>query len=358
MKNLNKKIIVPTLALAMGACLAGSISGTVAWFQYSTRAQAAFIGTSAHCSEMLEIKSLGPTATAFKTELSSSEVNNMSGYGTDLQPISSGAYTLDDAIAPANFYKNPIYQIEDSSLWGAATNANFVQLQFQLRVRDINSSSAYLAHNLYLTDLSIVSLNDAGTLDVNDDEDTTNNNDLYKAIRVHIAAGSYHKTFAADGVGTNAKVSTDTHGQLDLNNDGKLDTNARYEWNAAGTVINYGGTSAVQEVNNASKTGMFADDSDPSAIASHAGTAGLIGAIPANENGLTVTVTMWIEGWTKLSEPVAGNYDSDPNNDGNTADKQASVIWDPATYLGKKFGVGLRFATELHADNATEHPAP
>ena len=343
MKMNKKSIIVPALALAMGAALAGSISGTVAWFQYSTRAQAAFIGTSAHCSEMLEIKSLGPTATDYKSELDSSEVKNMSGYGTDLQPISSGAYTLDAAIAPANFYKNPIYQIDNSTYWGAAANANFVQLQFNIRLRDVNASDGWLTgHNLYLTDLSIVSLNAGGT-------EVDGSNDLYKAIRVHIASGDYHKTFAADGVGTNATVVTDTHGQLDLNNDGKLDTTARYEWGAAGTVINYGGTEAQQTVNNASKSGMFANDTDPTAIASNAGTAGLIGSIPADATGITVTVTMWIEGWTKLQTPPTGNYDNDPNGDGDSADKQNSPVWDPATYIGKKFGVGFRFATELHS---------
>ena len=101
MKISKNKIIVSTLALAMGAALAGSVSGTVAWFQYSTRAQAAFIGTSAHCSEMLEIKSLGPTATAYKSELLSSEVKNMDGYGTDLQPISSGDMALDAGVGRA-----------------------------------------------------------------------------------------------------------------------------------------------------------------------------------------------------------------------------------------------------------------
>ena len=320
--KMNKKIIVSTLALAMGAALAGSISGTVAWFQYSTRAQAAFIGASAHCSELLEIKSLGPTATDFKSELASSEVKNMEGYGSDLQPISSGAYTIDSAITPANFYKNPIYQFADSSKWGAATNANFVQLQFQIHLKDVTASGTdYLSgHNLYLTDLSIVGLNSAGNA-------TDANNELYKALRVHVAAGDYHKTFAADGVGSAATITTDTHGQLDLNGDGNVDTNERYEWDAAGTPIEYGGTTAQQEVHNVSKSGTLASDANPSSIV--AGTAGLIGSIPANAAGITVTVTMWIEGWQKL---------------GTTP----SAIWD-ATLAGAKFGVGFRFATELHS---------
>ena len=326
MKISKNKIIVSTLALAMGAALAGSVSGTVAWFQYSTRAQAAFIGTSAHCSEMLEIKSLGPTATAYKSELLSSEVKNMDGYGTDLQPISSGDMALDAALTPANFYKNPIYQINDSSVWGAATNANFVQLQFYVRLRDVNSSDGWMEdHNLYLKDLSIVSLNAAGT-------EVDNSNDLYKAIRVHVAAGDYHKTFAANGVDSAATIITNTHGNLDLNGDGNLDTTARYEWNAAGSLIDYG-TSGTQTVNNASKSGMFADDeTDPTSI--DAGTAGLIGEIPNDANGLLVTVTMWIEGWTTLSDGVGESTNA--------------AVWEPATYIGKKFGVGFRFCTELH----------
>lgn len=332
MKMNNKKIIVSTLALAMGAALAGSVSGTVAWFQYSTRAQAAFIGTSAHCSEMLEIKSLGPTASAFAGDLDSTKVNNMDGYGTDLQPISSGALTADAAITPASFYRNPVYQITDSSNWGLATNANFVQLQFQLHVKDVNKGeAAYLGgHNLYLTNLSIVGLNAGGTA-------VDNNNDLYKALRVHVAAGEYHKTFAAGGTGGAETVTTATNGQLDLNGDGNLDTAARYEWDgAAGDPLTYGDGSQV--VHNADKAGVLADDTDAKAIATNKGTAGLIGAIPANEAGITVTVTMWIEGWQQLSDGVGESTNAS--------------VWEPATYIGAKFGVGFRFATELHEAHA------
>ena len=91
------KIIISTLALAMGAALAGSVSGTVAWFQYSTRAQAAFIGTTAHCSEALEIKAnaVGATASAdgFSTELTAAQVATATGItsGTAVEPITYGA---------------------------------------------------------------------------------------------------------------------------------------------------------------------------------------------------------------------------------------------------------------------------
>ena len=51
-----KKIIVSALALAMGAALAGSISGSVAWYQYSTRAAAQIAGTAAGTVGSLQVK--------------------------------------------------------------------------------------------------------------------------------------------------------------------------------------------------------------------------------------------------------------------------------------------------------------
>ena len=324
----------------MGAALAGSISGTVAWFQYSTRVQAAFIGTSAHCSEALEIKSMGPTASDWATELDSSKVKNLDGYGTKLAPISSGALTADAALTPANFYKNPVYQVADSSKWGAASNVNFVQLKFQFHLKDIDggNSASYLGgHKLYLTDLSIVSLKDGDP----SGQVVDANNDLYKAIRVHVASGDYHKTFAA-GSGSANTMDTDVHGNLDLNNDGSLDRVASYEWESQGALIDYG-ASGIQTVYDVKKAGVLANDSDPTNIS--AGVAGEIGTIASGLNGLEVTVTMWIEGWTKLDVAPTANA----GNTSETAD--ASAVWDPATYIGKNFGVGFRFATSLHADN-------
>ena len=48
MKTYNaKKVVVSVLALAMGAGIAGSISGSIAWYQYSTRTTAQLQGVSA-----------------------------------------------------------------------------------------------------------------------------------------------------------------------------------------------------------------------------------------------------------------------------------------------------------------------
>lgn len=335
--KMNKKIIVSTLALAMGAALAGSVSGTVAWFQYSTRAQAAFIGASAHCSEALEIKanSVGaePSESGFTTELTAAQVAAATSItaGTAIEPITYGTtLAADGALTASNFKKNPIYQHFGYSEWIDATSANYYQFELNFRVKDIDgSSSSYLSKKLYLTNLDIVSLTSA---DVKDDD-----NDLYKAIRVHISCGSTNLLFCKDGT-TNATSETVLGAKLDLNNDGYLDKTPSYEWDPAGTVTAYGDASLKQTANNIGGY-TFANDSNPSAI-----TGSELGTISATATGgLKVTVTMWIEGWSVLGTAQSGNA-ANPGEE-----TSYEKLWDPATYIGEHFGVGFRFACEAHA---------
>lgn len=379
--KMNKKIIVSTLALAMGAALAGSVSGTVAWFQYSTRAQAAYIGTSAHCSEALEIQAVKSGQdlddAKWTTELSSSDIQAAVTGGTDLEPISSMAMGSTDklpVIGGSNsdkddpkFYKNPIYQFTDKEAWHKAVAANYVQFDLYFRVKDIKgeSSATYLSKNLYLTDLTIKSINEPS------------NTNLYKAIRVHFATNestpSYNLFAYDDGTDAAATVSTNVYGNLDLNRDGKFDQSAGYEWDTRSTLV-YGDANAQQVAKNAahkdsnSKVDVLADDSDPYAIVAN---NGLLGVVPATSGVFKVTVTIWIEGWQKLSEDVEAvegvhytQEEIDAAQEGDAAygkttndwktqpvEGKNGADWDAATYIGKKFQVGMRFAVPAHGDN-------
>ena len=67
------KISISALAICTTASIVGAITGTVAWFQYSTRAQVAYTGTTVHCSQNLRISLDGNT---WKTELQSSDTQN------------------------------------------------------------------------------------------------------------------------------------------------------------------------------------------------------------------------------------------------------------------------------------------
>ena len=382
---MNKKIIVSTLALAMGAALAGSVSGTVAWFQYSTRAQAAFIGTTAHCSEMLEIQATAvgadPAENGWKTELLASDIATASNETSSLlTPITTGAMAKNDALpkvitTPDNpdtdeydpvygtdpaFYSNPIYQHFEYNKWEKATAANYIQFDLHLRVRDVNGSSdLFLPKDVYLQNLSIVSLNDAGNVNGNAEDE---NSDLYKAIRVHFACASKNALFANDGVTTSATdIETLVSDKLDLNNDKKLDTTEAYSDWQTGEEKFYGGAEGAKQVAyNVNEAGLFADDSDPTLPdAAHIGTLGSLGATTASAN-VKITVTIWLEGWqqfgeTKYTAAEAAEYNEAHASEPGHVDVQegdvknaANAIWDPATYIAKRFGVGMRFVVPAH----------
>ena len=49
------KIIIPLLATVAGVSIVGGISGAVAWYQYNTRANASFVGSSVAESGVLQI---------------------------------------------------------------------------------------------------------------------------------------------------------------------------------------------------------------------------------------------------------------------------------------------------------------
>ena len=51
-----KKLVIAGMGAAMIAAAVGSIGGTVAWFQYNTRATASYTGAAAHCTENLEVR--------------------------------------------------------------------------------------------------------------------------------------------------------------------------------------------------------------------------------------------------------------------------------------------------------------
>ena len=79
--KLNKnKIIVSALALAIGGSLAGSVGSTIAWYQYSTRANVSFLGQASGISGNLQMRFAGEGANAWRTRITKEEMaNNMVG---------------------------------------------------------------------------------------------------------------------------------------------------------------------------------------------------------------------------------------------------------------------------------------
>lgn len=332
------KIIIPTAMLAVGVALVGSVSSTLAWYQYSTKAQAAFIGTSVGQSENLEIKKFDAK---WASNLPSAEVEKLANASQkNLIPVTPGVAAVtgnmgkDDALpAIANFHNSIETGVAGYGENRTDVTANVIQFTLNIRYKKAAEEVSYEAKALKLVDLTIV--------------DSTANNqvnqgDLYKAVRVHFSAGDSHRLYANDETNIAEQgnepayretITTNTYGFLDTGNNGKngqgepiYDKGLGYEWETANQENVMYGIENSQQVAYNSKNASNLEWT--------------IGTLPEDdENGLAVTVTIWLEGWQKLSGIPSGNADS--SGEGNT-----SAMWDPLKYTNKKFNVGMRFKAE------------
>ena len=257
MKIKKKSIIIPAFALLIGASLAGSITGTVAWYQYSTRTNAAYLGVSGGTTGNLQMRIKGQEA--WQTTFSVNDINeyiasdtlNTAGYGKNIVPVTSGAMGKDDAL-PANMYANPKVGVGPYANWDVADNGSFLRIPLQLRYveRDGNYQTIggkqvdeeEAARDVYLSDLLIQE-------DVNSE-----NADLSNAIRFHIYSFEDDSAETGEGVDhikdgskLNRLVSkqggnTVVQGKLDLDGNGLPDkgyqNGGKYgNFNSANTLV-------------------------------------------------------------------------------------------------------------------------
>ena len=97
--KLNKKIIVPALSLLAGASLVGSVSGTIAWYQYSTRANVSYIGSSAGVIGNLQIRlPNGEWGTQIQTDDVLDYLSTEGIYGSEVEPVTPGALQKNDSL--------------------------------------------------------------------------------------------------------------------------------------------------------------------------------------------------------------------------------------------------------------------
>lgn len=335
--KLFSKLAVTMMTVALGAGIVGSISGTVAWFQYSTRSTVAYEGAAAHCSENLQIRIRhGDDTGTYKWEQDLS-VAKIKAYleddaagnrvnSTQLRPVTSGELNANKVAT--KFYKNPIYQYASTTTWGEADDQNdYVVIPLELRVKDVTGSTTdtFLAKKIYISD---VTLQGAAT------QDTGVTTDVSPALRMGVKAGETgaatltdYATFSKDG------ADVDVFGALDLNGDGHDDKDGIYSDWAAGNEIVYGDKDKVAKATGLTKaaddtTVGVANDADPYDIVGKE-----IGSTAANKT-LSVDLVIYIEGWTKLGTGSA-----------------ATALWDAGTSVGYKFNAGIRFSAEAHNDN-------
>ena len=375
MKIKKRSIIIPAFALLIGASLAGSISGTVAWYQYSTRVNAAYVGVSGGTSGNLQMRikdgNYGQDGD-WITRLSVSDIQtyllsaaNTNEYGRNIIPITSGDMAKDDAV-PQNFYGNPVYGQEGgyASSWLVASKQNYVVIPLQLRYveRDGQKENGVdeksLAKEVYLTDLLIQGDH------ANTDDAENIKQDLSDAVRFHINAYSDDDALVpANHV--NRLISkkggtTITSGQLDLDGDNLLDFKYNSDKYGFGgnetTALVYGegyqtAFSSETEVRSGTYYNYKGDAATDSAVYPMIAAPVAAGSMDIAENSkeydtdksksigstvasdskyLNVNITIWIEGWQTFENPTSHKH---------------KPIWN-LDYIGSSFDVGFEFAVD------------
>lgn len=315
MKTRKIKLGAIMLSSARGLAFIGSIGGTIAWYQYSTLATAAVSGSSAKCTENLQVAVGTGEGLTFKSSLTTNDISNYlkttraeadKETVTVLKPVTAGNQERN---ATLNGLKsNPVYQHGPYTDWEDAVNTDYVTFPLTFRVLDIDGKNSNTLLNrdskLGLSDITIEGKDVAG----NEAEGKT---DISSAIRVHFSSKDGDDD--VNRLVSKTGVETVTHGPLDLNGDGADDTMAKYEWDNNSTVIDYGSADSKETYYSA------AEMSTKEGI----NYTNYIGVIPANQT-LTVNVTIFREGWQVL--------------EGST-----TAIWDATKVIGANYRVGRSF---------------
>ena len=310
--NIKKKsIIIPAFTLLIGAALAGSVTGTVAWYQYSTRVNTAYVGVSTGESGNLQVKlGSGEWSTRLTFDQIGTYLQGQSS-GTQMAPITSGNMAKDGDL-PAKFYRNPIPGHGPYAEWEEADATNYVAIPLKLRyVKRDNGVESDDVKSIYLSDLTIQK----------DPLANTERNDISAAVRVYIECGSYKHLISLGG------GSIDTNGKLDLDADGNPDqayngTDKRYGFDG-GTLadVTYGaGTQEAYAVSD-----LLVTPNDSNLNLANVSDDKIIGKTA--DGGVDMTITIWVEGWQELG---TGTYPS---------------LWD-SKFIESSFDVGFEFAVD------------
>ena len=239
--KLNKnKIIVSALGLVIGASLAGSVSGTIAWYQYSTRANVSFIGQASGFSGNLQMRFANndDASNSWRTRITWQEMKaelERTHFADKIIPMTYGQMGRDEALPQAGAYVQPKYGLKNMASWGKASNKHYAQFELQLRYNErdgvkegeaqAEKDEKNVEKKVYLSKL---------VLQQDGLNEEKGKSDLSSALRVHISSsykemeGEGENAHLGDVQSKNKLISKDggavlTEGKLDLNNDGKDD---------------------------------------------------------------------------------------------------------------------------------------
>lgn len=312
------RLIVPALSLLVGVTLAGSISGTIAWYQYSTRANGAYLGMAGGTSGNLQLRLNGGEWLTRLTKNDIASYLSANNIGQKVQPITSGNMDKDDAL-PTDFYANPIAGRGEYAKWQKAKIANYVSIPLELRfVENDGSGLKNIEKDVYLSDLYIAA----------DAANGTEKKDLSDAIRFHVSSSAGINRLISKNGGSIA-----TKGKLDLDGDGENDqayTGNKYGFGEGNTLedVIYGEGNQVAyaaKVEDGILVKTNDEDLDLDELELNGVSKSIGKTLTSDTEFLKVNITVWVEGWQEFA---------------------GSPIWD-VDYIDSQFDIGFEFATDI-----------
>lgn len=340
--KINKKVLIPLFATAMGLSVVGGVGGAVAWYQYNSRVTASYVGTSVVDTGVLQIATTsdngqGGLAYNWGRDYYKYDEN------TKLTPVTFGGIESD--ALPGTAYTNPSpeagYQAGYAG-WEVAENGK-QYTQFSLYFRSIvaDASSAgdvnttlkegykMVSRKVYLSDQSIF-------------ECVQGNNQVKvadEALRVHVAVQNENDEVVSSKIiaKTEHPVSDKLKlwGPLDLDGNGSADTyhDDLFHHDAVVAAGVNDGDEMVYGVKNDAQTTVAFDDlvaaRDGEKIA--AADADKFVFETSESAPVKVTFTIWLEGWELFANTSEATY--------------AVNMWNPKYTAETEVKVGLMFDT-------------
>lgn len=326
------KLLAGGLMTAIACGIAGSITSTFAWYQYSNSHTTSMHGISVGASQNLQLKLDGVTGADWVNgNLVWDDVGDVKGISSafttaqkdasgnvKLSPVSNGANDGSSALN-ATWYGNP----DGSQSTLPEVTTGFMQFSFYARIAETvdGTNWTYPAGTLYVTDIAGVAQK------------------VPHAVRMHVQMGNSQT--ASDNTCFVVNPVEKTADDVLLS--ATLTQSRKYDWEATATSTSIAyrlptnatkDTAADGDPEGTVYAGHLVSLADSAIVATHdaqndnALTGGKSHAIPSNEGaGLKITVTVWIEGFEQAKDAT------------DTATE--SQWWDVATSVGDAIKAGF-----------------
>ena len=289
--KINKKLLIPVFATAMGLSVMGGLGGAVAWYQYNSKVSASFVGASVADTGVLQISEDGSnwTRAIDKTSNPKMQLRPVT-FGNTASGVNGDAWMYPEAGAGNGYYE----ATDRMPGWVKAVEGqDYIQfsLFFQAYQTDTVESSGYkyVQREVYLNNYYLRCLDESG-----DEITSGKNGDEAMRIQFDLADQNVH-TILAKSAG-----STQLHDGLDLDGSGLNDSYHKTPF----IDLPSGGVDGAEIVyGNASDA-----DQETKAISSYLAAGGQkLFKTSGTSTPVEVVVTIWLEGWAALDNSSLWN---------------------------------------------------